>query len=165
MLCLRCRVLPSAFRTYMSSSSSTSAMSQMTRYVYSTQIPNPYPYMTPMETNRHDRLQTSTPSFPLRTFSSAISSSSPIQQALRRPSTTTTQSLLRTSLSGAAPGSGSAQTRSFSASASLAGKRTTYNPSRRVQKRRHGFLARLRTRAGRKILKNRKAKGRKYLSW
>ncbi|KAF7592875.1 hypothetical protein BBP40_012287 [Aspergillus hancockii] len=60
---------------------------------------------------------------------------------------------------------GAQQTRSFSASASLAGKRATYNPSRRVQKRRHGFLARLRSRGGRKILLRRKARGRKTLSW
>ncbi|ODM24301.1 hypothetical protein SI65_01991 [Aspergillus cristatus] len=57
------------------------------------------------------------------------------------------------------------QTRPFSASACLAGKRITYNPSRRVQKRRHGFLARLRTRGGRKILMRRRARGKKALSW
>ncbi|KAA8649082.1 hypothetical protein EYZ11_000685 [Aspergillus tanneri] len=57
------------------------------------------------------------------------------------------------------------QTRSFSASASLGVKRDTYNPSRRVQKRRHGFLARLRSRGGRKILMRRRAKGRKNMSW
>ncbi|KAL4736861.1 ribosomal protein L34-domain-containing protein [Aspergillus similis] len=57
------------------------------------------------------------------------------------------------------------QVRSFSASASLGGKRATYNPSRRVQKRRHGFLARLRSKSGQKILARRRAKGRKSLSW
>jgi len=57
------------------------------------------------------------------------------------------------------------QTRYFSASTSLAAKRNTYNPSRRVQKRRHGFLARLRSRGGRKILMRRRAKGRRWLSW
>ncbi|KAE8144520.1 ribosomal protein L34-domain-containing protein [Aspergillus avenaceus] len=57
------------------------------------------------------------------------------------------------------------QTRAFSASACLAGKRATYNPSRRVQKRRHGFLARIRSRGGRKIIMRRRAKGRKNLSW
>ncbi|PGH15702.1 ribosomal protein L34 [Helicocarpus griseus UAMH5409] len=56
-------------------------------------------------------------------------------------------------------------TRQFSASAALGGKRDTYNPSRRVQKRRHGFLARLKSPTGRKILARRRAKGRKYLSW
>ncbi|KLJ11313.1 hypothetical protein EMPG_13416 [Blastomyces silverae] len=56
-------------------------------------------------------------------------------------------------------------TRPFSASAALGAKRNTYNPSRRVQKRRHGFLARLRTTSGRKILARRRARGRKYLSW
>ncbi|KAL4964717.1 mitochondrial 54S ribosomal protein bL34m [Aspergillus stella-maris] len=57
------------------------------------------------------------------------------------------------------------QTRSFSVSAALGAPRKTYNPSRRVQKRRHGFLARLRTKNGREILKRRRAKGRKALSW
>lgn len=43
-------------------------------------------------------------------------------------------------------------------------KRDTFNPSHRVRKRRHGFLARLRTRTGRKVLARRKAKGRNTLS-
>ena len=38
--------------------------------------------------------------------------------------------------------------------------RNTYNPSHRVRKRRHGFLARLHSRTGRKILKRRRKKGR-----
>ncbi|PYI15863.1 hypothetical protein BO99DRAFT_341495 [Aspergillus violaceofuscus CBS 115571] len=57
------------------------------------------------------------------------------------------------------------QSRSFSASACLLGKRSTYNPSRRVQKRRHGFLSRVKTRTGRMIIQRRKARGRKNLSW
>ncbi|KAK4540298.1 hypothetical protein LTR36_009610 [Oleoguttula mirabilis] len=43
-------------------------------------------------------------------------------------------------------------------------KRDTFNPSHRVRKRRHGFLARLRSRTGRKVLARRKAKGRNTLS-
>ncbi|KAJ7647454.1 ribosomal protein L34-domain-containing protein [Roridomyces roridus] len=39
-----------------------------------------------------------------------------------------------------------------------------YQPSQRVRKRRHGFLARKRSAGGRKILARRRAKGRKYLS-
>lgn len=44
------------------------------------------------------------------------------------------------------------------------GPRDTYDPSHRVRKRRHGFLSRLRTRNGRKLLKRRRAKGRTSLS-
>ncbi|KAL2808116.1 ribosomal protein L34-domain-containing protein [Aspergillus granulosus] len=82
-------------------------------------------------------------------------------QALTR-STTPTSSL---SILSQLPGAGAQQSRSFSASASLGGKRDTYNPSRRVQKRRHGFLARVKTRTGRAIIARRRAKGRKNLSW
>ncbi|KAI0058058.1 hypothetical protein BV25DRAFT_1830413, partial [Artomyces pyxidatus] len=39
-----------------------------------------------------------------------------------------------------------------------------YQPSQRVRKRKHGFLARKRSIGGRKILERRKAKGRRYLS-
>ena len=42
--------------------------------------------------------------------------------------------------------------------------RDTYNPSHRVRKRRHGFLSRLKTRTGRKLLKRRRVKGRSTLS-
>ncbi len=40
----------------------------------------------------------------------------------------------------------------------------TYQPSRKVRKRRHGFRSKMKSKGGKKLIKRRRAKGRKKLT-
>ncbi|KAJ5426913.1 Ribosomal protein L34 [Penicillium sp. CMV-2018d] len=148
MFCLRARAVPSAFRA------TTSAMrTPMNRFA---QIPQQPSTTSTMLSSRSFSSLLSTPTRfqPSRTLGARLST----------PTTTATASAfspLSSLLSQKAP----SQSRSFSASASLGVRRVTFRPSRRVQKRRHGYLARKKDRNGRKTLIRRTLKGRKELSW
>ncbi|BCS29087.1 mitochondrial 54S ribosomal protein bL34m [Aspergillus puulaauensis] len=136
MLCLRCRAVPSALRT------ATSSITKQASPALS-----PLTSLSRASQSRPFSFATST-IVPTRPTLSTLPSQSQQPQSLAPVTSAITQ-----------------QSRSFSASSSLAGRRTTYNPSRRVQKRRHGFLSRLRTKSGRKIIARRRDKGRKSMSW
>ncbi|RAH41653.1 mitochondrial 54S ribosomal protein bL34m [Aspergillus brunneoviolaceus CBS 621.78] len=115
------------------------------------------------------RTTTTTTTTSIRTLITSSSAFSPLRAQLshqqRTPSTAILSSTSAFFPSTSPTTASLQQSRSFSASACLLGKRSTYNPSRRVQKRRHGFLSRVKTRTGRKIIQRRKARGRKNLSW
>lgn len=160
MLPLRSRALPFSSSCLKPVVSLNSAIPSITR-----SVPVPVPEhieLEPVLTNQPRPYSTPTTTIPIRTYSSALSrpqspfSASLSPSASRRPSALQSQPPSERLPS---------QSRSFSATAFLSAKRRTYNPSRKVQKRRHGFLARLRTRGGRKVLANRRLKGRKALTW
>ncbi|KAJ0419968.1 ribosomal protein L34-domain-containing protein [Aspergillus carlsbadensis] len=155
MLCLWCRAIPSTLRT---------ATSSVTKSVPNRLPPHLKQQKLTISCSNRQAPILHTLTSQIRPFSFAAATTSTIRptlpQAAAQPTTTSPLSILSHLLN-----TGAKQTRYFSASTSLAGKRDTYNPSRRVQKRRHGFLARVKTRTGRAIIARRRAKGRKNLSW
>ena len=110
---------------------------------------------TPFLPQRHSMTPALRPQSQIRTLSSPFSALSLCSQPRLTQVTRTSTPSLAASIG---------QSRSFSASATASAPRNTYNPSRKVQKRRSGFLARARSHNGQKLLKRRMAKGRKYLS-
>ncbi|RAL08976.1 mitochondrial 54S ribosomal protein bL34m [Aspergillus homomorphus CBS 101889] len=147
MLCFQCRAVPASLR---------SSMTAATRL----------PISAPTSAAR-----ASTTTTPIRTLITTTSAFSPLRAQLRNPQRPQSSTIFPSISAPLLPSTtfpcttALQQSRSFSASASLLGKRATYNPSRRVQKRRHGFLSRVKTRGGRKIIQRRRARGRKNLSW
>ncbi|KAJ5368377.1 uncharacterized protein N7496_008137 [Penicillium cataractarum] len=140
MLCLRCRALPS-FQTTVSAM--RTPMTRITQFT-------PQTTLTPTALLSSRPFSTTLLSTPTRLQTFSLSLRTPSTPALSTPSIS---SLLPP------------QSRSFSATASLGVKRNTFRPSRRVQKRRSGFLARNTDRKGRLTIIRRRLKGRKAMSW
>ncbi|KAJ5176220.1 uncharacterized protein N7482_002097 [Penicillium canariense] len=141
MFCLRCRALPS-LRT------PVSAMH------------------TPM--NRISQFTPQTTFTPSALLSSRPFSSTLLSTPTRLQPTNTLSSRVPSTLALTTPSISSSlpsQIRPFSATAYLGVKRSTFRPSRRVQKRRSGFLARNTSRKGRLTIIRRRLKGRKAMSW
>lgn len=170
MLCLRCRALPS-IRTPVSS-----IRTPMNRCATQLSAASNRVHQKTNQTSiqRNRIAQPSTPRISnsnstSRPFSSLLSTPTRLQPTQtpslpsRLPSTSTSTPLSLSVSSVLAQQS--QQTRSFSATASLGVRRVTFRPSRRVQKRRHGFLSRNNDRKGRQTLTRRRVKGRKNMSW
>ncbi|KAI2787451.1 hypothetical protein POX_f07815 [Penicillium oxalicum] len=142
MFCIRCRALPSIQSAASATRMPTTRISQLTPRTLTTPAASP-----------SARFFSSTL---LSTPTRALVSNQPLFS--RAPSATT--SSLPSIFSLLPP-----QTRAFSATAALGVKRNTFRPSRRVQKRRSGFLARNTSRKGRLVITRRRLKGRRAMSW
>ncbi|KAG0227505.1 hypothetical protein BGW42_007393 [Actinomortierella wolfii] len=92
-----------------------------------------------------------------RTSFTAITSASTQPTSAASTAVTATSPSIFSALTGFRSGFGSNQVRFVTYG-------REYQPSQRVRKRRHGFLARLKSRGGRKVLQRRMEKGRKSLS-
>ncbi|KAJ6103857.1 Ribosomal protein L34 [Penicillium sp. IBT 16267x] len=141
MFCLRPRAMPSLRAPVSSTMNRISQFTQQpTSRAFSSFLTTPTRHFQPM--------QRSFPTMPATPTTTITTSTTPSITSL----------LAQQSL-------GQSQTRSFSASASLGVRRVTFRPSRRVQKRRHGFLSRNKTQKGRQTINHRRLKGRKNVSW
>ncbi|OQE27785.1 hypothetical protein PENSTE_c004G00045 [Penicillium steckii] len=143
MLCFRCRAVPSLRASVSTPRALMYSASPFA--VQSKAITSAFPSARPFSSTL-----LSTPVRPQQT-----------QMLSRLPSTTLSATPSASSLLSQQ----SQQSRAFSATAHLGVKRNTFNPSRRVQKRRSGFLARNRSQKGRLVLIRRRLKGRKAMSW
>ncbi|TVY50271.1 50S ribosomal protein L34 [Lachnellula cervina] len=118
--------------------------------------------------SRTAHLKTPFSTTPNRTFTSLPSLRPTISPSSLRPSptsTTTTTASIPTDPDAAAILPTSISTHpSMAATQIRCAGRNTFSPSHFVRKRRHGFLARLKSRTGRMILKRRRAKKRSSLS-
>ncbi|CEJ89731.1 hypothetical protein VHEMI05556 [[Torrubiella] hemipterigena] len=111
---------------------------------------------------------------PIRTFTTMTTPIRPSlsASAIRRPTSLLPSLLTPPPATTTAAAADVVSTSAISAHPAFAGAQMRFGPrntmtgaTRLVQKRRHGFLYRMRSRTGRKIILRRKTKGRRHVAW